>query len=224
MIPLSPRLEMVLSLIPEGGTCCDVGTDHGYVAAALALSGRRVIAVDVNPGPLEQARKNILGLGLEDRVGLRLSHGLSAVKYGEADCAVIAGMGGELIAEILKNGTKGIRYFVLQPQSKFYELRDYLSKNGFCIRNEALCREERRYYVAILAEFTGGASPLTEAEKHIGPLLLRDRPPLLREYLTSRRRETEKILEKIGGAETPRREECAALIDMYKEYDTEMGG
>lgn len=224
MISLSPRLETVLDLVPEGGTCCDVGTDHGYVAAALALGGRRVIAVDVNSGPLEQARKNILGLGLEDKVDIRLSYGLSAVGPGEADCAVIAGMGGELIAEILKKGTKGIRYFVLQPQSKFYELRDYLSKNGFCIRKEALCREERRYYAAILAEFTGGASPLTEAEKHIGPMLLRDRPPLLGEYLVSRRRETEKILKKIGDAQTPRREECAALIEMYRKYERELEG
>ncbi len=222
MISLSPRLEMVLSLVPERVGCCDVGTDHGYIAAALAHQGRKVIALDVNRGPLEQARRNLERMGLEGRVETRLSSGLEAVEPGEVDCAVIAGMGGELIAEILEKGIKDIRFFVLQPQSKFYELRDYLSKNGFCILKEVLCREEQRYYVALLAEARGGNLPLSEAEKHIGPLLLRDRPPLFCEYLASRRREAEKILEKIGEAETPRREECAALAEMFRKY--EQGG
>ena len=218
---MTPRLEMVLGLVPPAETCCDIGTDHGYIAAALALRGSRVIAVDVKTGPLEQARKNIQRFGLEDRVEVRLSDGFSALKQGEADCAVIAGMGGELISEILKKGIKGTRYLVLQPQSTFYELRDYLNNNGFCILKEELCREEQRFYTAMLAA-PGQQRPFSEAEKHIGPLLLRDRPPLLGEYLASRRREVEKALDKIGSAETPRREECRALIEMYKKY--EIGG
>lgn len=221
-IPLTPRLKMVLGLIPDAESCWDIGTDHGYLAAALALRGMRVTAADVNPGPLGQARKNLIRFGLEDRVRLRLSDGLAAMEDGEADCVVIAGMGGELIAGILSKGTKNVRHFVLQPQSTYYELRDWLSGNGFRILRETVCREGQRYYTAMLTE-KGPAPPLTEEEKHIGPVLLRDRPPLLGEYLASRRRETEKILEKIGGAETPRREECAALIEMYKKYEGEDG-
>ena len=221
---LSPRLETVLSLVPATAVCCDVGADHGYIAAALAMNGVRVLALDVNSAPLEQAAGNIARFGLGGRVETRLSDGFSAVKPGEADCAVIAGMGGELIAEILSKGTKEIRRFVLQPQSKFYELRDYLSKNGFIILKEALCREDERYYVAMLVECAPGGEKLTEEEKHIGPLLLKERPPLLKGYLTSRRLETENILKKIGGAETPRREECAGLIEMYRKYEREPEG
>ena len=221
MTPLTPRLEMVLGLVPPAETCCDIGTDHGYIAAALALRGSRVIAMDVNPGPLEQAEKNILRFGLETLVEVRLSDGFSALEAGEADCAVIAGMGGELISEILRKGIKGTRYLVLQPQSTFYELRDYLNSNGFRILKEELCREEQRFYTAMLVT-RGSQHPFSEAEKHIGPLLLRDRPPLLGEYLASRRREVEKILDKIGSAVTPRREECRQLIEMYKKY--EIGG
>ncbi len=221
---LSPRLEMVLSLAPQASVYCDVGTDHGYIAAALAMKGGRVLALDINAAPLEQAAGNIARFGLDGRVETRLSDGFSALGPGEADCAVIAGMGGELIADILDRGTKEIRYFVLQPQSKFYELRDYLNKNGFLILKEDLCREDERYYVAMLARRAAGVRPLSEAEKHIGPLLLRERPPLLREYLASRRLETERILEKIGGAETPRRAECAGLIEMYRKYERELEG
>ncbi len=217
VMPLSPRLEMVLRLTPDAAVCCDVGTDHGLAAVRLALRGSRVIATDINRGPLERARANIRRWAVEDRVELRLSDGLSAIKPGEAGCAVIAGMGGELIAEILSKGTKDIPSFVLQPQSKHYELRDWLSKNGFRIVQEDICREGQRYYVAILAAH-GGQEFLTEEEKHIGPRLIESRHLLLGGYLASRRRETEKILEKIGGASTPRRNECAALIEMYAKY------
>lgn len=218
---LTPRLEMILSLAPRVETYCDIGTDHGYIAAALACRGGRVIAMDINSGPLEQAESNIRRFGLEEKIETRLSDGFSALSGGEAECAVIAGMGGELIAAILAGGIKGAKYLVLQPQSKIYELRDYLSRNGYRIEKEEICREDRRYYVGLLA-VPGRHQALTEDEKHVGPLLIKNRHPLLSEYAASRIHELENILEKIGNAATSRRDECMALIDMYKKY--QIGG
>ncbi|MGN1098556.1 MAG: tRNA (adenine(22)-N(1))-methyltransferase [Clostridia bacterium] len=218
---LTPRLEMVVSLAPDVKTYCDIGTDHGYAAIALAQRGGRVIAMDVNKGPLRSAERNIRIRGLEGQIEIRLSDGFSALKNGEAECAVIAGMGGELMAEIIKKGEKGVKYMVLQPQSMLYELRDFLNKNGFRIEKEELCREdERRFYTAMLVT-RGQQRPLTEAEKHIGPWLIKNRHPLLGEYLAFRRRELELALKKMGDAETPKRAEYEGLIELYGKIGME---
>lgn len=215
-VRLTPRLEMILSLIPAAATYCDIGTDHGYIAVSLAKRGGRVIAADVNKGPLEGAKANIIKYGVSGMVELRLSDGFSALKYGEAECAVIAGMGGELICEILKGGEKGVRYFVLQPQSKQYELRDFLDKNGFCILDEKISREDNRFYVAMLAA-KGANRPLSPTEKHIGPKLLENRPPLFNEYLNCRCHEAELVLERMGFSDPHKRAEYESLIKMYRE-------
>ena len=41
-----------------GGKACDVGTDHGYLAAELLLSGKCsfAIAADINEKPLDSAQ------------------------------------------------------------------------------------------------------------------------------------------------------------------------
>ncbi len=212
--PLTPRLKMVLSLVPETKTCCDVGTDHGYIAIALAQAGCRVIASDINSGPLTAAKRSINRLGLEGKIDLRLSDGLSAIQPGEADCAVIAGMGGELIAGILATDCKGIENFVLQPQSSFKELREFLNTNGFYIEDEDLCREGRRFYTAMKVR-RGKQRPFSEGELQIGPVLIQKKHHLLAEYLAFRRHEPENALEKMGNAQTPRRSECEKLIETY---------
>lgn len=210
---LTPRLEMVLSLVPNSDCCCDIGTDHGYLAIALAQRCTRVIAADVNPGPLSAAKENIGRYGAKN-VQLRLSDGFSAIAEGEADCAVIAGMGGELIARLLSGGTKGITSFVLQPQSLVHKLRRYLWQNGFLIEDEALCRDDGRFYVAMRVVMAS-SRPLSEAEERIGPVLLKKRPELLSDYIEDEIRKLRLAQSKIGNAETANRAEYERLISLY---------
>ena len=51
-IALSPRLRMAASLVPPGARLADIGTDHGYLPAALILEGAipSAIAADLRPG------------------------------------------------------------------------------------------------------------------------------------------------------------------------------
>ena len=60
-IELSKRMKMNADLIPEGCTLADIGCDHGYVCIELAKKNwcRKIIAMDVNKGPLAIAGKNI---------------------------------------------------------------------------------------------------------------------------------------------------------------------
>ena len=93
---LSKRLKAVAGLVTEGASVADIGTDHGYVPIWLIQSGRaaKVIAMDVNEGPLERARGHIRSKRLENVIFTRKSDGLQALHVGEADTMIAAGMGG----------------------------------------------------------------------------------------------------------------------------------
>lgn len=212
---LSPRTKMIVSMARGEKRVCDIGTDHGYVAVAMALEGARVIATDVNKGPLNAAKKTIESFGA--CVETRLSDGFEKINEGEADCAVIAGMGGELIVKIMQRAAKGISRFVLQPQSKHFELRTYLNQNGFVITDEEICREDNRFYIAIKAE-RGEAKPLGEKELRIGPVLIKKRSRILEEYLKYKIRKLHSVLEKIEqtGAVTENTAEYKRLIRLYE--------
>ena len=105
---LSVRLKAVAELVSDGRCLADIGTDHAYIPIWLVKSGRisGAIAADVNRGPLQRALEHIRDNGLEDRIKLRLSDGFLALEPGEADSAVLAGMGGGLMIRILKEGAR----------------------------------------------------------------------------------------------------------------------
>ena len=106
MIQLSERLSAIASLVTEGSRLVDVGCDHGFLPISLVLSGRipSALAMDVREGPLSRAREHVEEYGLQDRIRVRLSDGLSSFVPGEGDSLVIAGMGGHLMERILSEG------------------------------------------------------------------------------------------------------------------------
>lgn len=219
---LTPRLMMIADLVPSSDTVCDIGTDHGYIAIYLAKKGiaKKVIAADIKKGPLNQAEKNITLFSASDAVETRLSNGFEAIGQNEADCAIIAGMGGETIAEILKN-EKGCRHFVLQMQTAHRDLREFLSENGFVIEREAIAREGRKMYTALLCT-RGERYTLTETEKEIGPLLIKERPLLFPDYVKYRLYEIESILKKMGDSTSSTKKEH--MLYLKNEYENLLKG
>ncbi len=214
---------MIADLVPECGTVCDIGTDHGYVAIYLAKKGiaEKVIAADIKEGPLKQAEKNITLFEAADKVETRLSDGFENIGEKETDCAIIAGMGGETIAEILEN-EKGSKYFVLQMQTAHKILREYLSKNGYEIIKEAISREGNKMYTALLCT-KGKPYPLTETEMEIGPCLIKDRPPLFYDYVRYRLYEIESILKKMGISDSAD-ERRSHYMMLKQEYENLLKG
>ena len=96
------RIERIASLC-KGSVCvCDVGCDHAYVLTkAIKQYGvERGIASDIALGPLENARKNIKESGIIDNVEIVLSNGFQNIN-SSFDTAIIAGMGGALVVDIL---------------------------------------------------------------------------------------------------------------------------
>ncbi|MCQ2494039.1 MAG: class I SAM-dependent methyltransferase [Lachnospiraceae bacterium] len=161
---LSPRLEGIVELVPEGSRVADIGCDHGYISIALVQRNLAVhsIASDIKSGPLEQAVKNIAKAELTDKIETRLAPGITAIKSGEADVIVIAGMGQRTIAEILTENmdiAKEAKYLILQPQSELADMRRFLLGNGFKLIKNKLMIEGDKYYIAMVASATEDTYP-----------------------------------------------------------------
>ena len=148
---LSKRLESVSSLVTPGFRVADIGTDHGYIPLWLIRQGviPGAIAMDIHKGPLQRAKENIRAYELEEKIETRLSDGLGELRPGEADCVVIAGMGGSLVIKILKEGAevlRTVRELVLQPQSDMEKVRRFLQKEEYRITSEKMILEDGKFY------------------------------------------------------------------------------
>lgn len=225
-IELKPRLRMVGDLVPAGVRLADVGTDHGYLPAALVLAGRIpwAVASDLRRGPLDRARATVRECGLMGKIAFRLCDGLTGICPGEVDAAVIAGMGGETIAAILSAAPWTREQdipLILQPMSSLPELRGWLQANGFAIREERLAKEGGVLYTAMLVR-SGEMSPLTPAELWAGK---NNRDPLRGDWLDMWIARTWRALEGMTRAQEvlPRRRELEevhrGLVDMKKEWE-----
>lgn len=202
---ISSRLVKIIDMIPESDTVADIGTDHGYVLIELLKRGRikSGIASDNKEMPLEKARKNAEAERVEALIDFRLGSGFETLNAGEANGAVIAGMGGILIRELMENSMEVIKemdFILLQPAQNPEILREYLYTNQFKVVDEELVREDRRYYEYMVVKYD--PCKVTTLENHIdytvGDLLLKRKHPLLEEYLTSKINEMKEILSKIN--------------------------
>ena len=165
---LDNRLKMCADMISGKGIVCDVGTDHALLAAHLITTGKceKVIASDINEGPLESARKTVEKYGISEKVELVLSDGLKNVNSEGVSDIVIAGMGGETIAKILGEcefGLDNIR-LILQPMTKAEILRKWLADYGYKIVSENGVSEGEKLYTVITASAMPGCESLTEFE------------------------------------------------------------
>jgi len=173
---LSPRLQTVANFIPKGVVLADIGTDHAYLAIEVVSQGicKYAFACDLHPSPLKIAKKNIETAGLSDKIETRLGDGLSVIKPSEADCIVIAGMGGMRIWNIILEGIAQacVAKLILQPQHDVVLLRKNLHSSGFEIIDEVLIREKDHFYVVISSEYTGDKYSWSEREYFLGKYLI----------------------------------------------------
>lgn len=215
---ITNRLENILSHI-SGKTMADIGTDHAYIPISLVRDGRCMgaIACDIKPGPLKIAEQNLKKYSLEDKIELRLGAGLEPLNEGEVESVVIAGMGGEMIINILKNEkSRSFSEFILQPMNYQRELRLWLLENDFSIISEDLSSEGFKVYNLLKVIPKKSVKNPTEIELHL-PKSLRDHPlfPML---FDKKKREFTKILTGLKKAEIKDHE----LIKNYENLLGEM--
>lgn len=231
---LSPRLIEVAKLVPKSDKILDVGTDHGYIPVYLVENNitKKAIAADINEGPLNSAREYVNKEGHNDNIDIRLGNGLDVVKKDEKiDAAIIAGMGGILIANILKDNkdiTKNIDSFILQPMVASEDLRKFLYNNGYNIIDEKLAREEDRYYEIIVAKHSEKKIELDEIYYEIGLKLIENKDPLLENFVLKKINNIKKIMRNIeenGSMNNKKYLQLKRKFDKLKEvYDNEIKG
>lgn len=169
---MNKRLELIASILPHGRGFADVGTDHGYLPVYMAQHGYsgKIIASDINEGPLSTAVASARQAGVEDRICFRLCDGLDGCGSEELDTVVIAGMGGDTICGILDRAdwimSRDI-LLILQPMTKAEVLRYWLANNDFAICGEWLIEENGEIYQILSARF-GARTLLSDAELFTG--------------------------------------------------------
>lgn len=157
---LSKRLTMVSSFVKKGCIPADIGTDHAYLPSYLIINGicERAIAADIGKGPLMNAAETVRDFGLEDKIKLILSDGLKRINLSEIDTIILAGMGGDLIKNILSSADMNeLRkiHIIAQPQSHSEKVRLFLMENGFEIEREDICEESGHIYNCLSAYYSG---------------------------------------------------------------------
>lgn len=169
---MNKRLHTIANMVKDGKGLIDVGTDHGYLPAYLAVNGYSgfLFASDIHAGPLNAARKTASDCSVENRINYLLCDGLDGCPPDQIDTIVIAGMGGDLICRILDKADWCLdhRYtLILQPMTKAEVLRYWLVNNGFSLEEERLVRDGGILYQIIRTRFSQNMT-LSDAELYAG--------------------------------------------------------
>lgn len=186
-IVLDNRLAAIASMVEGASNVADIGADHGRLGAYLLQNeiAEHVQFLDVSADSLGKARRLIDKLGLIGRASFAVGDGTAAMDEG-ADAVIVAGMGGQLIADIVEAGIERLRgvKLVLQPNVAGPELRLRLSRCGFKIVEEQIVCAAKRLYVVMAAIYE--YEQLDKKQMIIGPRILDRGDPLLKTYAEKR--------------------------------------
>lgn len=149
------RFEAIVDLLPTVGVVADIGAGDLDLARLVLARGRagRVIAVERAFGAYMRAARRAAG---DARLDLRRGDGFEPVRAGEADAAVLAGLGGRAIARILRRacvaaGESLASTIVVAPNADEAAARAALSGCGLVVVEEALVAEGTRVRPILLA-------------------------------------------------------------------------
>jgi tRNA (adenine22-N1)-methyltransferase len=198
---LSKRLNWIIEKLDKVEVIMDVGTDHGYIPIYLVKNNIafKVIASDINKDPLKKAEINAALDGVSDKIDLRLGAGLIPLKNKEANAVIIAGMGGNLIRDILENDfskIKNLEYLILQPAQNPEVLRKYLYNSDYEIIDEDICLDEGKYYELFKVRYKkGDYISLEEIFYEISPMILSKKLPVFKSYIECKIDKNIKVME-----------------------------
>lgn len=219
-IRLSKRLLAVASFVEQGAVVADIGSDHAYLPSFLIEKGivQKAIAGEVANGPFESALNNVTSLGIKDRITVRLANGLAAIDENDGvDTVTIAGMGGSLIATILKNGTdnlQGVNRIIVQPNIHAMGIREWAIANGWKIVDEKILQEDGKIYEVLVLE--RGDANYDELELLVGPFLLVEKNEVFQEKWNSEIIQWNQVLKSIEHASETR--ETVKKMEQMQQY------
>ena len=215
---LTKRMQMIADMVRPANCAADIGTDHGYIPIWLAGKGivHKMIAADVKSGPLERAKEHILACGLADRIDIRQGDGLTVLSPGEADCIIIAGMGGFLMIQILSQSPEVLvkaEELVLSPQSDLDAVRRYIHQSGFCIEAEDMIQEDGKFYIVMRCRH-GEDCDYKPEDYLYGKTLIENSHPILIDYLQYKKQKLQEIMMNLARQDT---EKCQKRLEELSE-------
>lgn len=149
---LGPRLRHLLDVCPPDFPVADVGSGHGRLALELARRrpGAVVYATEARRGPALELRR-LLGPG--SPVAVLEGPGLTPLRGLGCRGAVIAGMGGHTIRQILESEPQVAReldWLLLQPMQDWEPLGQWVAAARCWEVRNSTCWERSHVYRALL--------------------------------------------------------------------------
>ena len=199
---LSKRLMKIASYVNYCEAIADIGTDHGYIPIYLVKNNKcnSAIASDINKGPIEKASTNIRFEGLSEKIKCLFGGGLKPLKVGEVNGVIIAGMGGNLIRDIILEDLEKVKlydFLILQPAQNPEVLRKFLYNNNFEILNEDLILDDGKFYELFKVKYNENAKKINvkdEISYEISSILLESNNSLVNDYIKSKIKKYENII------------------------------
>lgn len=174
---LSKRLAKAAAYVPQGARLADIGSDHAYLPANLAINHiiDYGVAGEVVKGPYENAVHEIQREHLEEKIFPRFADGLKAIEDDDQiDTITICGMGGTLIRNILEKDKSKLQnhpLLILQPNVGSNVLRQWLQANHYQIMHEDILEEDDHIYEIIVAKYASQPMRLSSEDLFFGPIL-----------------------------------------------------
>ena len=111
--------------------------------------------------------------GLTTQIALRLSNGLDEIHETEADCIVMAGMGGILISQLIEKAPwlkQAGKTLILQPMTDAPLLREFLAKEGYEIVAEKGVVHKTHAYTVMKVVYSGNTLSPELIDLYVGKL------------------------------------------------------
>ena len=180
------RLMEIVNIIDNDKSVIDIGTDHGLVPLYLAKNkiSTDVLATDISAPSLKKLEDK-LDDDLREIIKTKVTDGFKSIEAKENQVAVIAGMGGNTIIDIIDESldfAKNLDYMILASNIATEKLRDYLIQNNFEILRDFLTFEHGKYYDILKVSY-GNSRQLSLSDIYYGYEDIENKSKLLREKL-----------------------------------------
>ena len=198
MAYLSSRLQAIHDMLPKG-VIADIGSDHGKLMIALFKSGKLIkgYAVENNKGPYQRLVKALEEAELIDKIIPLFSDGIEDIPP-EVKHIVLAGMGGDLIIDILKKHPEKLKLIstiVVDAHGAVAKVREEISKMGFAIAEEKMIKEDDKYY-EIIKFIRADIANYSDQDLEFGPILRTEKSAVFKEKYIHRIEEIDILLTK----------------------------
>lgn len=196
---LSQRMLTIIDFVNKNDIVADIGADHGLLAVALLLQEKvkYIYITDYNKLPLEVAKNNLIKYGINQKFILICEWGLKFLKQQIINTCIIAGMGANLIIDILADDSNNIERYIIQANNNVNKVRNWVKNNNYFIEAETIVYENSVYYEIIVINKKKGFKVLSNSDIVFGPLLRLKKSLLFINYYESKIKYWQKVLSKV---------------------------